>query len=347
MPLTVRRRLPAALATIVAVAVLLTSAALPAAAEPNSGPNEGTSAKVKTLRTNLEAAAVGYLQAQEALDVSRKRQRELTATLLAAENKLARLRAGVAGYAAEAYKTGRLGVMGAMLNATSPDDLLARSAALERMSARDDAALAELGAVTRQAAQAKAGIDTEVKEQARQTSELAKRKKAAELALSAVGGYATRGWVDPNSPLAAPARRNADGSWPGEGCTINDPSTSGCITPRTLHALQQSQKAGFKRHVSCYRPGDMYEHPKGRACDFSSEVDGFKNFSSTGESKLYGDKLASYLVKNASRLGVLYVIFYCKIWLPATGWKTYSPTGSRCGDDPAGDHTNHVHLSMY
>ncbi|MEU8001475.1 hypothetical protein AB0B66_09980 [Catellatospora sp. NPDC049111] len=346
MPLTVRRRLPAAPVLIICIAVLLGSAPLSAYAEPDAL-NEGSSAKVKTLRSNLETAAVGYLQAQEALEASRKRQRELRATLVAAENRLARLRVGVSRYAAEAYKSGRLGVMGTMLNATSPDDFLARTAALERMTARDDAQLAELMAVTRQATQAKADIDAEVKEQAKQASEMSKRKKAAELALSAVGGYATRGWVDPNSPLAAPARRNADGSWPAEGCTINDPTTGGCITPRTLHALQQAQKSGFKRYVACYRPGDVYEHPKGRACDFSSEVGGFKNFSSTGESKLYGDKLASYFVKNASRLGVLYVIFFCKIWLPATGWKTYSPTGSKCGDDAAGDHTNHVHLSMY
>jgi hypothetical protein len=111
--------------------------------------------------------------------------------------------------------------------------------------------------------------------------------------------------------------------------------------------LKQAQAAGFKRYVSCYRPGDMYEHPKGRACDFSSAVSGFQDASARGDDKLYGDKLASFYVKNASRLGVLYVIWYCKVWLPSSGWRNYSSAGSRCGDSPASDHTNHVHLSVY
>ena len=81
-------------------------------------------------------------------------------------------------------------------------------------------------------------------------TEMEKRKDAAERALSAVGGYATTGWVDPSSPLARPAKRNSDGTWPREGCTINDPTTSGCITPRTLHAMQEAQNAGFTRYVS-------------------------------------------------------------------------------------------------
>jgi hypothetical protein len=123
---------------------------------------------------------------------------------------------------------------------------------------------------------------------------------------------------------------------------VNDPTTSGCITPRTLNALQQTKAAGYKRYVSCYRSGGSGEHPKGRACDFSAAAGGFEDRTATGGDKAYGDSLAAWHVRNASRLGVLYVIWYRQIWHPGTGWRSYSGGGS-----PAADHTNHVHLSMY
>ncbi|MFD0596845.1 coiled-coil domain-containing protein [Catellatospora coxensis] len=199
-------------------------------------------------------------------------------TLLAAENKYTRVRAGVAKYAAEAYKSGRLGVIGVMLNANSPDEFLTRSAALEKLTARDESRISELVAVRTEINNAKAAVDASVKEQAKHLAEMAKLRKAADKALSALGGEATRGWVDPDSPLAIPAKRNADGTWPKEICSINDPtrpSSSACITPRTLHAYEQAREDGFKRYTSCWRPGDMYEHPKGRACDFSAAAGGF------------------------------------------------------------------------
>ncbi len=170
---------------------------------------------------------------------------------------------------------------------------------------------------------------------------MAKKKKDAERALASVGGRPAGGYINPNSPLAKPAPRNSDGSWPKESCTIDDPTTGGCITPRTLHALNQAKAAGFKRYVSCHRSSGGGEHPKGRACDFAAAAGGFENRSATGGDKTYGNNLASFFIKNANRLGVLYVIWYRQIWMPGTGWRSYSGGGS-----PAADHTNHVHLSM-
>jgi hypothetical protein len=332
---------------VLAVVMLLSGAlGSPAFADPTKPPNEGSTPTLTTIRQNLEAAAGGYLEAEAALETSRQRQAELNQVVTLAELDLTRLRVGVGRYAAEAYKTGRLGVIGVMINTRSPDAFLAKALALDKITQRDQGKLAELLAVEHRASAAKAEADAEVKKQSDLLTEMNKRKTAAERALSAMGGYATTGWVDPNSPLAKPAPRNANGSWPKEGCSINDPTTTGCITPRTLHAMQQTKVANFNRYVSCYRPESWGEHPKGRACDFSANTSGFVDASAGGEDKLYGDKLASFFVKNASRLGVLYVIWYCKIWING-GWKTYSRAGSKCGDDPAGDHTNHVHLSVY
>jgi hypothetical protein len=38
---------------------------------------------------------------------------------------------------------------------------------------------------------------------------------------------------------------------------------------------------------------------------------------------------------------VLYVIWFREIWLPSSGWRSYSGSGS-----PSAEHTDHVHLSV-
>ncbi|HWB37480.1 MAG TPA: hypothetical protein VHA75_15800, partial [Rugosimonospora sp.] len=178
-----------------------------------------------------------------------------------------------------------------------------------------------------------------------ETNQLAlmdKQKKAAEKALAdAKGGGSSSGPSASGSPTASPAPRNPDGSWPAESCSQDDPTTSGCLTPRTLHAYNEVKKAGFNHYVSCWRSGSSGEHPKGRACDWSANATTFVNARATGSDKEYGDRLASWLLTNADRLGILYVIWYKRIWMASTGWRSYGGDGT-----PAGDHYNHVHMSI-
>jgi hypothetical protein len=140
---------------------------------------------------------------------------------------------------------------------------------------------------------------------------------------------------------AAAVKRNPDGSWPDEPCSIRpDPTTgSGCLTPRTWHLVQQAEAAGFPQ-PGCYRVDDHGEHPKGRACDFMMTPGG----EASGAQKARGDALAAWAVANADRLGLKYVIWFRRIWTRSEGWHAYNnPFG---GDDPSGWHTNHVHISV-
>jgi len=105
--------------------------------------------------------------------------------------------------------------------------------------------------------------------------------------------------------------------------------------------MQEAQKAGFTRFVSCFRPSGPYEHPKGRACDFSAQEKGFGGIAAGGD-KVYGSNLAAFFVRNANALAVLYVIWFKQVWTPSVGWHAYSGVTG----DPSGDHTNHVHLSI-
>lgn len=320
------------------LAVLAGPLAAPAASAPSGPGDEGGS---KSLRQVLEAASKGHIEAKAKLDNSRKRQSDLTLQLKLLEDQIEALTTELGVVAAESYRVGRLSAVSMLLNSASPNAFLERAAGLDVLAQRDGRKLRQLAETRAQATRAKAAIDQEVREQQKQVQIMARKKQDAERALATVGGAPAGGFISANSPLARPAPRNSDGSWPKESCTIDDPTTSGCITPRTLHAYQQARAAGYKRHASCFRSGGGGEHPKGRACDFSAAPNGFENVSATGGDRTYGNNVAAFYVKNASRLGVLYVIWYRQIWMPGTGWRSYSGGGS-----PAADHTNHVHLSM-
>jgi peptidoglycan DL-endopeptidase CwlO len=341
-PSVPRRRLSLVVALAATVAALFSGVAFgPGGASAAPNPNPGDEGSTPLLRDVLSATSKGYIEARNALAKSRARQLQLQLELKQAEETVKEMEPEIALVAGTAYRNGRIGPMSLMLNSASPDEFLQRAVALDLLAARDNARLARLKAALDQASRAKAAIDVEVREEQKQLDVMAKQKSEAEKALRLVGGKATGGFVSATSPVARPAPRNDDGGFSSQGCSADDPTTSGCITPRTLHMLKETQRLGFKRFVNCYRPGGPYEHPKGRACDFSSERNGFGG-DATGDDKLYGNNLAAFFVRNADRLGVMYVIWYRQFWSPATGWKSYSGAGG----DPSSDHTNHVHISM-
>lgn len=346
MTATTRPRFTRALA-LVAALIMVAATALhpgPAAAAPNPTPTPTVpngEGGTPLLRDVLESTGRGYVEARQAVVRSQKRQLQLTLELEKAQQRIAELRPEVSVVAATAYRTGRIGPMMVLLNSSSPDAFIDRAEGLDMLALYDNGRLRELNDALAQASRAKAAIDAEIAEEQTQLTVMAKRKAEAERALELVGGERTGGFVSATSPVARSAPRNSDGSWPRESCSENDPTTSGCITPRMLHALKETQRLGFTRFVSCYRPGGPYEHPKGRACDFSAQWKGFGGDAYGGD-KLYGNNVAAFLVRNADRLAVLYVIWYRQIWFPATGWRSYRGAYG----DPSSDHTNHVHLSV-
>lgn len=325
-------------------------AASPARQAPATGndPEGGTPA----LRDQLEAASKGYLDAKQALANSLKRQQQLATQLKTTEAQHAERASRVEQLAGLAYRTGPLRTASALLNSESPASFLDRANALEVVVANEDQAIHELHETRDQINRSTRAVEVEIVEQRKQQAVMAKRKQQAEKALAvavanerarAAAAASTTPTTTQNSTKATPAPRNPDGSWPAETCSVNDPTpANGCITPRTLHALNQAKAAGFTRYVSCFRSGGSGEHPKGRACDFAAQKDGFGG-AATGGDRTYGNNLAAFLVDNADRLAVLYVIWYRQIWLPSSGWKSYSGAGG----DPSSDHTNHVHLSVY
>ncbi|GIF19774.1 hypothetical protein Ate02nite_25040 [Paractinoplanes tereljensis] len=328
---TVRRRLVALVALFAASAVLV---AAPANAAPGDTGDDGEGSS-KTLIEQVEDASKGYVEAKEALAASKKRQTELTAKVKELDAQMGPQQKAVDLIAAQAYRTGRLGPMSALLTADSSSGFLDRAETLETVAVKQQAVIKDLKQTRDQQQQAKLAIDATVRDQQKQVNVMAKRKAQAEGALKA----ANQGKDDPQSTDGGSSA--SSGTFTGGSGMVNDPTSGGRITQRLLFAYNQARAAGFTHYVHCFREQNSGEHPKGRACDFAADTDGFGGVA-TGSSKTYGTNLANYFINNSSKLGVLYVIWFRRIWLPSSGWKSYSGGNG----DPSSDHTNHVHLSV-
>ncbi|WP_433300056.1 coiled-coil domain-containing protein [Actinoplanes sp. CA-030573] len=357
MTVRTRRWLTLALAPLVAVSFLAAPTA-PASADPDTSSSSssgegsssggGTSAipdegdddveANATLNDVLESSNRKYVQAKAAVTKSTATQKSLAVEINLAEAKRNALIPEVNAIAAQQYQTGHLGAASFLLGSQGSSDFLKKAVSLEEINTLHDRKLRELNAAIDLVNSKKAALDAEVKAQQTNLLAMQKQKASAEKALELVGGKSlTGGFVDAVSKQAAPAPRNAEGGFSPEKCTVNDPTTSGCITARTLHMYQEVKKAGFNRFVGCHRNGGPFEHPKGRACDWSLQKSGFSN-AHNADMKNYGNNLMAFLVRNADRLGIYYVIWYQQIWFPATGnWHTYHGVSA---------HKDHVHVSM-
>jgi hypothetical protein len=338
-----RRWLTVALAPLMAVAMLAVPAGPASAAEPDgsssSAPDEKAGDDEDGLLLNevLESSNRKFVQAKAAVEKSTKVQKELAVKITLAEARRTALEPEVDAIAAQQYQTGHLGPASFLLANRGSADFLSKAVSLEEINTLQDHKLRELNAAIDEVNTKKAALDAEVKAQQTSLTAMKKQKESADKALALVGGNnLTGGFVLAQSPVAAPAPRNADGGFSAERCVVDDPTTSGCITARTLHMYKEVKKAGFNRFVGCHREGGPFEHPKGRACDWSLQSSGF-SVAHNADMKNYGNNLMAFLVRNADRLGIYYVIWFQQIWFPASGWKAYHGASS---------HKDHVHVSM-
>jgi len=339
-----RRWQTLALAPLVALSFLAAPAATASAAPDTSGssatPDEGSDdvESNATLNDVLESSNRKYVQAKAAVTKSTATQKQLGIEITLAEAKRDRLIPEVNAIAAQQYATGHIGAASYLLGSQGSDDFFAKAVSLEEINTLHDRKLHELNVAIDKVNATKSALDAEVKAQQTNLLAMQKQKATAEKALTLVGGTSlTGGNVDAVSKVAAPAPRNADGGFSPEKCTVDDPTTDGCITARMLHLYQEVKNAGFNRFVGCHRNGGPFEHPKGRACDWSLQKSGFSD-AHTADMKNYGNNLMAFLVRNADRLGIYYVIWYQQIWFPATGnWHAYHGVSA---------HKDHVHVSV-
>jgi chaperonin cofactor prefoldin len=289
----------------------------------------------------LSQAIEAYLNAQDELDALKQQQEDLETELANSEAEAAELQVELEEYAFVASVTSDFQSTAALLASGDPQDAINAMEMLQFLGESRATRLNQLITRLQEIEATRETLADNIEEQESTTEEMETARDAAARELAASGGDDAVGPTASDAPPAEPAPRNSDGTLPYESCSENDPTTDGCLTPRTLHALEQSQIVGFTRFVACYRPSSFGEHGKGRACDYAAQPGGFGG-DAGGDDYEYGQNLAAWLVENADALGVQYVIWYRQIWMPSSGWKSYSGAYG----DPNSDHTNHVHLSI-
>jgi hypothetical protein len=92
--------------------------------------------------------------------------------------------------------------------------------------------------------------------------------------------------------------------------------------------------------IGCLRPGDPQDHGSGTACDFMESTGGTMP---TADRQQHGDQVAAWVIANASRLGVKYVIWRQRIYdMRSPGWDPMEDRGSITAN-----HYDHVHVSVF
>lgn len=134
--------------------------------------------------------------------------------------------------------------------------------------------------------------------------------------------------------------------WPEESATVDDPTTSGKITPRMKALLDALEQAPSKpASIGCWREADQFpDHPSGHACDLMFTP------VNTPKSIDAGWAMANWLVLNQRVLGVKYVIWQGRIWTSyrePQHWRPYTVNGCPHGADLTTCHYDHVHVTVY
>jgi peptidoglycan DL-endopeptidase CwlO len=243
--------------TLLVTAFLLVAAfGDPATAEPTPGVNEDGGQNL-TVRQALEKATAEYNDAKGRLDKSVADQTTITEQMGKTTTRLTELSATAGLVANAAYRGRRVSLVNVIIGAENADDMMRNMVTVEYMVMQDDKQLRELTATQRLLEQQKKDIEAAVANQQAQLKTMEANKKAAEDALRKAGGGADASGGAPSGGKVTtnPVARNSDGSYPKETCSIDDPTTSGCISPRMLNAYNEARRVSFTHYTSCHRGG--------------------------------------------------------------------------------------------
>jgi hypothetical protein len=115
------------------------------------------------------------------------------------------------------------------------------------------------------------------------------------------------------------------------------------ITPRMRQVKDViDRRFGPFSAIGCYRAENGGEHPLGRACDFMLSTGGVMPAAAGVER---GYNIAAWAQANASRLGIMYIIYRQRMWdirMASSGWVPMADRGSITAN-----HFDHVHISVF
>ncbi|MFI0481090.1 hypothetical protein [Actinomadura sp. 9N215] len=320
---TAARRLAA---LVLAVGV---SVALPAASGSAAGlPQAPKDPKKKYAELQKRAAKLSkeYRGELVTLEETKKAAERAAADAARTDREYDAARADVARLASTAYMTGRLGVV-PIISAAEPGAAVHDAAVVEHISRNNGRRLQALQALNARATQSQATAAKKLDAVEKEIKDLESQRTRVRKLLAKYKPEVTR--------TQAPAGR-PDGVSGSKSSIIGNSMTARMRTA----LLAIDGRFGPFPAIGCSRPGDPQDHGSGRACDFMESTGGKMPSASA---QAHGDQVAQYVISNASRLGIKYVIWKQRIYdmRGSGGWRQMEDRGSITAN-----HYDHVHVSV-
>ncbi|MFD5325095.1 NlpC/P60 family protein [Streptomyces sp. NPDC127092] len=179
-------RRPARVTVLTAAAATAATAlgAVPAHADPGGATPETTRATVDRLFEEAERATEGFNRADEKADRLRRTVSQAQDGLARAQERINRMRGALGSVAGAQYRSGGIDPALALLLSSDPDSYLERASVLDRVTARQGAALDELKHELRRLAQQRAEAGKTLAELERSRNEVARHKRTVERKLA-------------------------------------------------------------------------------------------------------------------------------------------------------------------
>ena len=288
------------------VAVVVTGLSVfPASRAASADPSPAELRKLTKQAAALNTRYRGQLQSLEEIRRQAKGAVDTSGTL---DRQLAKARADLATLAQTAYILGPLDGAQLFSIQVDPAKALGQAANMNFMAGERAGQVAHVEKLITDAQQAKLAANDKIKKMQKEIRTLQSRRREMDRMLAKYG--------------------------------FQQPGGSSGLTQRMVSVRADvMQNFPMPYGVGCLRPGDPGEHGKGRACDFM-----ISSGMAVGAEADRGDALADYLIKNGSRLGVMYIIWKQRYYdiRSGGGWDPMSDRGG-----VTANHYDHVHVSVF
>ncbi|MEV4568875.1 hypothetical protein AB0K12_34320 [Nonomuraea sp. NPDC049419] len=317
------------LCIVLAQLLLVTAAPAHAAPKPTA---KQLKKELATMQKDADKLITDYYASRVAQQKADKEAKTAGERLAEAQETYDRHSTELRAIATAEYMSGTPGPLAILVSGQGGDParLLNRMALSQHLIDGQDARLRGHAQVRDARARAEEEAAAKAEELKRTVGELERRRKKAEKQIEKI-----KDRID--LLYTAPGVRRPDGTW-----VPQLPDGPDNITPR-MRLVRQLIQERFEvpYGIGCYRPiQDGGEHPLGRACDFMLSRGGAMP---SGEELKRGDEIAAWVIKNAKRLGIMYVIYRQRIWHARTGgWRVMSDRGGTTAN-----HYDHPHVSVY
>ncbi|WP_021600283.1 coiled-coil domain-containing protein [Actinomadura welshii] len=324
-----RGRTAARRLTAIALAAGLSAALPPVSGSAAGLPQEPKDLKKEyaKLKVRSEKLSKEYRGELVSLEEAKKAAERAGADASQTGREYEAARTSVARLASTTYMTGRLDTI-PMVSSAEPSAAVRDAAVLEHISRNNGRRIQSLQALNAKATQSQEAAKKKLAEVKKELDDLEGQRARVKKLLAKYKPEVTR--------TSVPGGGRPDGA-----TGTKSPIVGNSMTSRMRNVLVEIDgKFGPFPTIGCSRPGDPQDHGSGTACDFMESTGGKMPSASA---QAHGDRVAQFVIDNASRLGIKYVIWKQRIYdmRGSGGWRQMEDRGSITQN-----HFDHIHVSV-